>query len=340
MNTTIVSSDDVTEFIEGSSVLVVIVSYKSGELVKDTVDSLAVELEEQPGLRVVIVDNTCGDDAKVLEQASNERNWKNWVKIVTSSRNGGFSYGNNLAIRPALKADNPPEYIWLLNPDTQVRPGASSALVSFLEGNKEVGIAGSCLINEDGNEWRYAFRFPSIVSDIEQALQFGPFTRLVKNRVVAQEMGETPSKVDWLPGASMMIRLEVFKSAGIFDEDYFLYYEETDFCLNAMLAGWSSWYVPSSKVLHIAGQSTGATGTSGIAKRLPEYMFDSRCHYFTKNHGYLYATIADIAKICALVCNKVIKLLLREPNKHRPYLLRDSLKNFTVIKYFKRLFTS
>lgn len=67
-------------------------------------------------------------------------------------------------------------------------------------------------------------------------------------------------------------------------EEYFLYYEETDFCLQAKRAGWSCWRVPESRVMHMAGQSTGVT-TPGARKRLPQYWFESRRRYFIKNHG-------------------------------------------------------
>lgn len=336
MNSIITNDQEITTFIEGCSVLVVIVSYRSGQLVIDALNSLTVELLKQPQMRVIVVDNTCGSDSKLIEAAIDANDWQDWVRIKVAPKNGGFSYGNNLAIRPALKAKKSPNYIWLLNPDTQIYPSAGSSLIDFLDENVEAGIAGSCLINEDKNEWGYAFRFPTILSEIEEALQFGPFSRLVRNHIAAQKMGDETCQIDWLPGASMMIRFEVFKSAGLFDEDYFLYYEETDFCLNSLLAGWSSWYIPTSKVMHISGQSTGATGSSSVAKRLPQYIYDSRYHYFTKNHGFIYATATDIVRVFAIISNKIIKLLTGQSNKHRPFLLRDNLLNFTIFRFLTK----
>ncbi len=326
---------ELSDFIDGCSVLVVIVTYNSGRLVIDALHSLTQELSASSELRVLVVDNTCGDDAGIIEPEIVKNEWSNWVKISVSARNGGFSYGNNLAIKPALKANNPPKYIWLLNPDTRVRAGACSELLNFLDNKPNVGIAGSCLINHDGNEWRYAFRFPTIISEMEQALQFGPFSKLVAKHIVAQKMDSKSTMVDWLPGASMMIKTEVFSSTGLFDEDYFLYYEETDFCLNSASHGWQCWYVPSSKVLHIAGQSTGATGEAANINRLPQYMFDSRCRYFTKNHGYIYAMLSDLARIFGLVINKILRFVRQKPNEHNPYLLRDSLRNFNLIRTLK-----
>ena len=153
MDITVSSEAEIAEFIEGSSVLVVIVSYKSGELVVNAIESLKSELVNLPNMKVVVVDNTSGNDKPVIESAINTNNWQSWVTVVASPSNGGFSFGNNIAIRPALSADQPPEYIWLLNPDTQIYPEAGLELVKFLNNNTNVGIAGSCLFNDDGNEW-------------------------------------------------------------------------------------------------------------------------------------------------------------------------------------------
>ena len=154
----IVGDNEITEFIEGSSVLVVIVSYKTGELIINTLNSLLLELSKQPLMRIIIVDNTCGSDFEQIVSANLDELLIERLRVIISKHNGGFAYGNNLAIRPSLLAQQPPEFIWLLNPDTEVYPGAGAALVNFLNKNDTVGIAGSCLINHDGNEWGIAFR--------------------------------------------------------------------------------------------------------------------------------------------------------------------------------------
>lgn len=336
MNNSVTNDLQIIDFIEGSSVLVVIVSYKTGELVIDTLKSLVPELSTQPKMRAIVVDNTCGKDAEITQRAINENGWKTWVKIQKSPKNGGFSFGNNLAIRCALKTKVTPKYIWLLNPDTQIYPEAGTSLIEFLNENKSVGIVGSSLFHADGTEWSEAFRFPSILSEIENSINLGPVSRLLEKHTVAYKMGNHPCQVGWVSGASLMIRTEVFNATNIFDEEYFLYYEETDFCLSALKKGWPTWYVPSSKVMHISGQSTGVTGVAGSPKRLPQYMFDSRSRYFRKNHGILYATVADAARVMGLICYKIIRLVRGRPNEHHQYLLLDTLRNSTLIRYLRR----
>lgn len=325
--------DKCTEFANGREVLVVIVSYRTSELVVNGLAALAVEAKSRPSLGVVVVDNTCGDDAVGIRVAIAENGWSDWVMVAVAERNGGYAYGNNLAIRAALAAASPPEYYWLLNPDAEARPGAAQALIDFFQRDPKIGMAGSALLDPDGSVWGIAFRFPTLWSELERGAAFGPLSRLLQRHLVARKMGGQPEQVDWLAGASMMVRRRVFESIGLLDEEYFLYYEETDFCLQAHKAGWACWYVPESKVMHIAGGSTGVTSREGAPKRQPQYVFDSRRRYFVKNHGWLYAVAADSLLCVGLAASRLRRWLQRLPHNSPPYLLRDSIRNHSLIKH-------
>jgi GT2 family glycosyltransferase len=137
--------------------------------------------------------------------------------------------------------------------------------------------------------------------------------------------------MDWLPGASLLIRREVFETIELMDEGYFLYYEETDFCLQAARYGWECWYVPSSHVMHLAGQSTGVTTPTDQPKRLPQYWFNSRRRYFVKNHGRLYAAIADTVWFLGFVSWRGRRLIQRKPDTDPPCLLQDFVRNSAVL---------
>lgn len=130
----------------------------------------------------------------------------------------------------------------------------------------------------------------------------------------------------------MMVRREVFESVGLMDEGYFLYYEETDFCLQAKRAGWSCWHVPQSRVMHILGQSTGVTATNQQPKRLPQYWFDSRRRYFLKNHGWLYAAMVDVSWLVGFSLWRARRILQRKPDADPPELLGDSIRNSVFLK--------
>ncbi|WP_225938200.1 glycosyltransferase family 2 protein [Leptothermofonsia sichuanensis] len=312
--------------------LVVIVNYRTADLTIHCLRSLVPEIPTLPGMQVVVVDNASGDgSAEKIAGAIATEGWSDWATLLPSDVNGGFAWGNNLAIRPVLQSPYPAPYYLLLNPDTEVRPHALKTLVTFMEDHPDVGIAGSGIEAGDGTPWRFAFRFPSILSELDDGLRLGIVSRLLARWVVTQAMTDQPQPVDWLPGASMMIRRQVFDTIGLMDEGYFLYYEETDFCLQAKRAGWSCWYVPQSRIMHIAGQSTGVSSHTTPLKRQPQYLFDSRRRYFVKNHGWFYAAIADIVWALGFTVWKCRQTIQRKPDTDPPFMLWDFIRNSVLL---------
>ena len=318
----------------GCQVLVVIVNYRTARLSVECLRSLLGEVRSLPGLRAVVVDNDSADGSpQTISSAIVEHGFSDWACCIEAPRNGGYAYGNNLAIRVALQGADAPGYFLLLNPDCVVRQGAVGALAAFLDEHPKVGIAGSALENPDGSLWSTAFRFPSVLGELEGGARLSLLTRALKRWEVPIRMGDLAERVDWLPGASMMVRRDVFESIGLMDEEFFLYYEETDFCLRANRAGWPCWYVPESRVMHIAGQSTGVTSRSGPAKRRPQYVFDSRHRYFVKNHGLAYAVLADLAWTLAFASWRVRRQVQGKPDSDPPYLLLDSFRNSALLRW-------
>lgn len=304
--------------------LITIVNYRSGALVVNCLNSLRGEVQANPGTQVVVVDNASGDgSADLIAEHISQSGWGEWARLVRSDLNGGFSYGNNVAIRPSFYSAHPADFYWLVNPDTLVRPGALRALTDFMVQHPRVGITGSSLEDEDGELWPWTFRFPSLLSEFDSGLRLGVVSKLLSKHVLARQMGAVPERVDWLPGASMMVRREVFQAVGLMDESYFLYFEETDFCLQAQQAGWDCWYVPQSRVMHIAGQSTGVTTKTDRPKRLPTYWFESRRRFFVKNHGRLYAALTDIFWMMAFSLWRLRRVLQRKPDTDPPQHLID-----------------
>ena len=310
-------------------VLVIIVNYRSAELTLRALGSLAAERQAHPelGLRAVVVENASGDEA-LLEQEIGAR-FADWATLVVSPTNGGFGAGNNFGIRWALENGSDARFFHFLNPDTEVGPGAVSELVKFLDAHPSAGVAGGRIQNQDGSDWPFAFRFPSPLSELEAACELGIVSKLLANFTVAREMGEEIAQVDWLPGASMMARRVMLERIGGFDEEYFLYYEETDLCRRARQNGWEIWYVPTSRVMHISGASTGVTAKDQGPKRLPRYCYESRRRYFVKNHGFRYAALADLAFLAGKSISALKRTLKREPNT--PYLFQDFLRDTVIL---------
>ena len=309
------------------SLLVVIVNYRTPRLVVECLRSLQTEVLALPGTTVTVVDNASGDDSlPTIGAAIRDHGWT-WATLLPSPHNGGFAAGNNLAIRQALAQSTPPDVVWLLNPDTVVEPGALAALADFFAARPQVGICGGRILEADRQPWLVALRFPGILSEFERGFEFGPVSRMLRRWAVRQPIGEEPMRVDWVSGATMAIRRSTFERIGLLDERYFLYYEETDFCLRAHRAGIECWQLPQSRIVHIAGQSTQVTRKDAPPRRIPAYWFQSRRRYFAKNHGRVYAMIADLAWLLAHGLGSLRRLVQQKPAERPPKLVADFLRH-------------
>lgn len=269
---------------------IVILNYRTAGLTVDCLRSLEPEIAAIRDARVTVVDNASGDgSAEVIATAILQEGWSTWATLLPLSRNGGYSAGNNAGLRRALSADPPADYVLLLNPDTIVRPRALRTLLDFMEGNPEVGIAGSRLEDLDGRVDSSARRMPTPLGEFEGAARTGPITRLLSRYVVSPPAEITPCQCDWVSGASMLIRRAVIEQIVLMDEGYFLYFDEVDYCMRAKRAGWQCWYVPDARIVHLEGQSTGIK-TQG---RRARYWFESRRRFFTKHYGMFGLIAAD-----------------------------------------------
>jgi N-acetylglucosaminyl-diphospho-decaprenol L-rhamnosyltransferase len=224
--------------------LVVILNYRTAQLTIDCLHSLALEVQALPGTQVVVSDNDSQDGSvERISSAIATEGWGDWVTLMPLERNGGYAFGNNAVLRQALVSTDPPPYYLLLNPDTIVRPGAIQVLVDFLEHHPEIGIVGSRLEDPDGTPQISAFRFPSLWTELDFGLRISLVTQLLSRWTLAPAVVDQPCQTDWVAGASMLIRREVFESIELLDEKYFMYFEEVDFCLQAKRAGWPCCYV-------------------------------------------------------------------------------------------------
>lgn len=318
---------------ESFPLLVVTLNYRTARLTIDCLRSLESEVQAVPGTRVVVSDNASGDGSvEQIAAAITTHQWGDWATLMPLDRNGGFAFGNNAPIRAALQAEPKPDYVLLLNPDTVVRSGALQALLDFMNANPQVGIAGSRLEDLDGTPQYSAFRFHSLWSEIDSGLRLGLVTKLLQRWVIAQPIADAPCQTDWVAGASMIVRREVLETAGLMDEGYFMYYEEMDFCLQAKRKGWPCWYVPASRVVHFVGQSSGVTDRKRPPKRMPQYLFDSRRRYFLKNHGWLYAVLADTAWASCHLLWQIRRIVQRKPSCDPPQFFSDFLLNSVLLK--------
>lgn len=315
---------------ERPSVLVITVSYKTAKLVENSLRALARERSRSSvDIRAYVIDNASGD-APHLRKVIDENGWGDWATLHASTKNGGFSYGNNRGFEHAYQTGNVPDYFMLLNPDAEVKDGAIDELVNFLEAHPRAAVAGSQLISEDGTPWPYAFRFLGLLGELQRALSTRIAAKVLEPWITTRRMGTSPERVDWLPGAAMMVRRTAIDAVGGLDESYFLYFEELDFFVKLDRAGYESWYVPSSRVMHISGQSSGITARDRTGP-LPEYWFESRQRYFAKTYGVPYAMLTDAVCIPAYVIGRLKKQLVGRGHENIPGFTLGLLKHSALL---------
>ncbi|WP_050527542.1 glycosyltransferase [Pseudorhodobacter aquimaris] len=304
------------------TLLTVILNWRTADM---TLRAAEVALREMKGIpgALTIVDNDSGDGSyEKLSAAVAERGWDRNeipVRVIQSGHNGGFGAGNNVGIRAGLPDGGRPDYVYILNSDAFPTEGAIRALYNHLNENPQTGFTGSYVHGEDGTPHRAAFRFPSIAGEFEGSVRFGPVSRLLHRYIVAQPIPEKTTRVDWLVGASLMMRQSVLDEIGLFDKTFFLYFEETELCHRAAVAGYSSDFVRTSTVMHIGSVSTGMKTWA----RIPQYWLDSRFYYFTKVHGRGYAALATLSLISGSILWRLRLLFQRKERADPPHFLRD-----------------
>lgn len=197
---------------------------------------------------IVVVDNASHDGSAEMVAREFPR-----VRLVRSGENLGFARATNVGLGVARGS-----LILLLNPDTEVVGDALVVLADFLEGHPDVAAASPALIFPDGRPQHGAFRFPTLWMSL---FDFFPLNHRVVNsrlngRYRTPEDGQ-PLPIDHPLGAAMMIRREALAGVGLLDEGFFMYCEEVDWCLRARRAGWQIYQLPTAKIVHHVGQSTG-----------------------------------------------------------------------------------
>ena len=317
------------------NIAVVIVNYKTGRLVVDCLKSLLIEIKNEKNISymIYIVDNHSQDDSvSIIRNYIVENQLENFTVIINADTNGGFAYGNNKAFRAIFNSPIISDYVWLLNSDTLIHENSGKELIDFMETHQKVGIAGSRLEDPDGTPQVSAFNDFSVLGEMLAGFRLSILSNLFKNKVVAPKSIPTiPVMTDWVAGASMMIRADLLINSCQFDEKYFLYYEEVDLCLNARRKGWECWYVPSSKVIHLVGASSGISDLRKKAPRRPIYWFESRRYFFRKNYGLIKHFLADSLFILGYLTFRLRKLTNEESLLEPPYFLKDFIKNSCLV---------
>jgi N-acetylglucosaminyl-diphospho-decaprenol L-rhamnosyltransferase len=230
---------------DGVLTAAVIVEYHSGAALSRCLASLRQSRVDE----IVVVDNGSPDGAPSEWDPPAD------VTLISAQHNAGFGAGVNLG---AARTDA--DFLLICNPDVALQEGALDILRETLRSHPRAGVVGPSLLDEGGRVVQSARAFPSLRTSWEQA-----FLGLV--RPSGRRSSEYRARnwsladlgvVDWVTGACFVVRAEAFRAVGGFDDQYFLYVEEVDFCWRLRAAGWDVLYQPEARVTHTGGVSTSA----------------------------------------------------------------------------------
>ena len=227
---------------------VIIVSWNVHHLLKQSLESIYSSWGETPDLEVIVVDNASSDESVAMVH-----NFFPNVNLIPNDQNLGYPAGCNQGLAAAAG-----KYLLVLNPDTEIVNDALNTLVRYMDAHPEVGMTGPLLTYPDGSHQSSRRRFPTLpVLFLESTWLQKLAPRSILKRYYMQDIAKsTTQQVDWITGAAMLIRREVWLQVGGFDEGFFMYSEELDWCRRIKKNGWLIMYIPQATVIHHEGKSS------------------------------------------------------------------------------------
>lgn len=250
------------------SISVILVNHNGLERTRNAVKSVK---KSSPRSEVIVVDNNSTDGSVECIR----REFPD-VKLIPSTENRGFGAGSNKGAGVALG-----EFLFFLNPDTMLSEDTPCLLGAIMEFNSDIAACGPKLVDDDRTFQLSFGPDPSLVKEWKLRRMHRRLQK--RNPSVQAELESRYSamrEVDWVTGAALMIRRDVFQKVGGFDETFFMYFEDADLCRRVRKLGLKVLYVPSTKVVHFGGDK-GLNPESTIAL---EYR-RSQLHYYRKHVG-------------------------------------------------------
>ncbi|MBI3255874.1 MAG: glycosyltransferase family 2 protein [Candidatus Andersenbacteria bacterium] len=286
---------------------IVIVNWNTGKLLKECLASLAALPEKDKIAEVIVVDNSSSDDscqqAKAVEIGIP-------MTFMQLPKNIGYAAANNMALRARRDKAS---HVLLLNPDTQVRPGALTAGLDELERDGTHGVVGLKLVNPDGSPQ------PSVRSLPRLPVFLFIFLKMHRLRQQLMEPVfdyEKRAEVGQVMGAAFFINRALLEKIGLLDEKFWIWFEEVDYCKRARDAGYKVIYTPAGVVMHHGGTSFGQL--VGLKKSLP--LLRSAQWYVRKHIGFFpYLACALLWPVALLlsVPASLLHLVEKARNKSR-----------------------
>jgi hypothetical protein len=257
---------------------IVIVNWHSAAFVRNCLTSI-YENERNLECEILVIDNASFDGCREIVCREFHE-----AKFIASTKNLGFAKANNLGASHSTGRN-----LLFLNPDTEVLGSALKAMVTLLDSRPEVGIVGCKLLNTDRSVQTSCVQsFPTIWNqalDTEYLRTMFPNAALWGTAPLWKD-DSSPSPVDAVSGACLMIRRSVFEQVGGFSPNYFMYAEDADLCYNVKQAGWKTYYVSAAEVIHHGGRSSTTQGESQFTAVM---MRESLREFMRLRRGRLHA---------------------------------------------------
>jgi GT2 family glycosyltransferase len=301
---------------ESAALDVVIVAYRSRELLRRCLDSLRAHPPGCP-MKLIVVDNDSRDGTAEMVASEYPE-----VDLVASATNLGFAAATNLG---ASRGQAP--YLLALNPDTAVTEGALDTVIAVLDKRPEVAIAGPRLQRPDGSLDHASKRsFPTPLSALGHftgvGRRPGATGKLAAYRAPDVESGP----VDAVNGAFMLIRRSAFEQAGGFDEDYWMYMEDLDLSYAFAREGWTSWYEPAATVLHVKGGTTGGERSVELNWAFHRGMFRFYRKHYAQSRSWAVNAVV-YAGIAMKFVSAVVQAFLRRSRARLLQRRRSAVPN-------------
>lgn len=264
-------------------VTAVIVTYQSAGTLAPTLVALK-ECFDSGLMDSIAVDNASSDGTPALLAQQDD-----WLQTVLSKENLGFGKGCNAGLSK-VSAD----YTLFLNPDAEIKQEDVQKLIAFMDAHPKAGVCGPLtVVGKSGEDSRYQVAGRRM---LPRDILLSMFSATAPKDLHLPILPDTaPYQTGWVCGAVFMVRTQVLQALGGFDPRFFLYWEETDVCKRLEDAGYQVWAVPGAKATHIGGASSPSDG-SRIAGCISEHYYKSRRHYLQKHHGWLTASLVEVAE--------------------------------------------
>ncbi len=317
---------------------VIIPAYNRQELLRECLASLERELSGVDA-EVLVIDNASREDIGGMVRRDFPR-----VRLHLNRENLGFARANNQGLALARG-----RYLLLMNPDTLVQPGAISKLINYLERHPRVGVVGPRLAFEDGRFQPSTFGFPSVLREAANLTDLDRFfpregkTGIFLGRVFGRWFpnffsmyrGDTaPRRVPALFGACLMVRREAREKVGELDPNFFLYWEDADFCYRMEQAGWEAHYLPEAEVVHWGGANYYLPDQDNFF-----WYYQSLLYFFAKHYSRARVGALRLAVI-SLVSFRIFINVLVDIFSGGKRVSEKKLKNLRAVREFYRSFTN